>query len=82
MILKRNLEKTLFQVGDIVKWKKPRRNAPQGVIVDIQTKEEEVTWTNGGTMPLNIVVEVKRPDGIQERVKTNVKKINWVGIQK
>ena len=79
IVLRANLDKNYFNVGDKVKFKKPRRNPLTGVIVAIQDKLSEVTWVNGGTTPMNIVVEVARNSGMTERVKTNVKKLLYLG---
>ena len=79
IVLRANLDKNYFNVGDKVKFKKPRRNPLTGVIVAIQDKLSEVTWVNGGTTPMNIVVEVTRNSGMTERVKTNVKKLLYLG---
>jgi len=85
-LLHANLNKTFFRVGDTVKFKKPRRNPLVGVVVGIQTKVDEVTWVNGGTSPMNIIVEVvKGSNGATpktERVKTNVKKLLFVEAAK
>lgn len=79
LVLRANLIKNFFNVGDKVKFKKPRRNPLTGVVVAIQSEMSEVTWVNGGTTPMNIVVEVARNSGTTERVKTNVKKLLYLG---
>jgi hypothetical protein len=87
-VLKNNLKKTPFQVGDVVKFKKPRRPIIWGTVVEIQDKVSEITWGNGGALPMNIIIEVVKIDpanGIvygTERVKTNVKKVTfYLGVK-
>jgi hypothetical protein len=79
-ILRINLEKTLFQVGDRVRFKKPRRPVVVGTVVDIQTEVSEITWANDDSLPMNIVLEVDKGNGKSERVKTNVKKLTFYGV--
>ncbi len=85
-ILRANIAKNFFKLGDKVKWKKPRSNPKVGIIVAIQDNIQEVTWVNGGTTPMNVIVEVeKKANGITygtERVKTNVKKLLYLGDYK
>jgi hypothetical protein len=85
-LLHSNLNKTFFRVGDIVRFKKPRRNPLVGTVIEIQSKVSEVTWVNGGTSPMNIILEVvKGSNGATpktERVKTNVKKLLFVEAAK
>jgi hypothetical protein len=87
-ILDNNLKKNYFNIGERVKFKKPRRNPVYGTIVDIQSDIKQVTWTQGGTVPMNIVVEIEKVDPDlnmvygTERVKTNVKKLLFVGPAK
>lgn len=85
-ILRANIAKNFFKLGDKVKWKKPRSNPKVGIVVAIQDNIQEVTWVNGGTTPMNVIVEVeKKANGITygtERVKTNVKKLLYLGDYK
>ena len=69
-VLDRNLARTFFKVGDVVRFKKPRKPVVSGTIVDIQEKVGEITWGHGGLVPMNIIVEVNGT-----RVKTNVKRL-------
>ncbi len=82
-ILERNLRANWFRVGDVVRFKKPRRNPIFGTIVEIVENPDECTWASSG-VPMNIVLEIpkKTPDGVAygvERVKTNVKKLMYKG---
>lgn len=85
-ILKRNLEKTWLAVGDIVRFKKPRRNPVMGVIVHIEDDHDRVTFSNGGTQAMNISVKVDKFQAVdgglvkygEQIVKTNVKKLVFV----
>ena len=85
-ILRANIAKNFFKLGDKVKWKKPRSNPKVGIVVAIQDNIQEVTWVNGGITPMNVIVEVeKKANGITygtERVKTNVKKLLYLGDYK
>lgn len=82
-ILKRNLDKIWFMVGDRVKFKKPRRPGVYGNVVEIVTDIDKVTWSKGHLIPMNIVVEVDKIDKAngtifgKDRVKTNIKKLVW-----
>jgi hypothetical protein len=84
-ILASTLRRSIFRVGDTVKFKKPRNNPMIGKIVSIQEKVSEVTWVNGSKYPMNIVVDVIKYDkktGLEYgtmRVKTNAKKITFYG---
>jgi hypothetical protein len=80
-ILKRNLDKCTFRIGDVIRFKKPKKSPVRGTIVDIITDESKVVWARG-TCPMNIVVELdgdKRPPAV---VKTNIKKIVLVRMAK
>lgn len=84
-VLQRNLDKTWFKIGDRVKFKKPRRPGIYGTVVDIITDINQVTWSKGHLIPMNIVVEVDKIDKAngtifgKDRVKTNIKKLVWTG---
>lgn len=71
-ILANNLSRCHFNVGDPVKFKKPRSNPAKGTIVNIEDDHTKVTFSHGGMCPMNIVIRLE--DGKTE-VKTNMKKI-------
>lgn len=81
-ILTINLEKTLFKIGDCVRFKKPRRPIVHGTVIDIQKSVDEVTWANDDSLPMNIILEIDKGGGKTERVKTNVKKLTFHGVFK
>ena len=82
-VLRRNIAKIWFKIGDRVKFKKPRRPGIYGTVVDIVTDINQVTWSKGHLIPMNIVVEVDKIDKVngnifgKDRVKTNIKKLVW-----
>lgn len=82
--LKRNLEKTWMNVGDRVKFKKPKKGAIYATIFEIIEDPDKITWSHGGVCPMNIVVDVEKVDKANgvvygtERVKTNIKKLSFV----
>lgn len=55
-ILEHHLKRNTFKVGDKVVFKKPKRNKVYGIISEIQTDPEKVTWTRGNTVPNYISV--------------------------
>lgn len=61
-ILERHVEKCYFTVGEHVAYKKPRRNAPKGQIVEIIKDPHKVEWKAGGKVPLFLVVRINKVD--------------------
>ncbi len=83
-LLKRNITKTWFVVGDKVKFKKPRRNPTYGTITRIEENPALVRWSRSDMVPLNITVAVDKVD-LKSKIKygtefidTNVKKLLFV----
>lgn len=81
-ILKRNVAATWIKVGDYVSFKKPRKNPPKGVVIDIIENPEECHWSGTG-IPMNIVMEVENygEDGgviNTTRIRTNIKKLRYI----
>lgn len=74
VILKNALARCPFIVGDRVRFKKHKRNPLEGVIVDIESHMDKVTWTHGGYTPANIIVDVFHGDNVR-RVSTTYKKL-------
>jgi hypothetical protein len=56
-IFRRHLASCPFKIGDKVKYKKPKRNPPQGTIIDIVTDFKDVVWTPNGASPMFILVK-------------------------
>jgi hypothetical protein len=44
-------------VGDLVVFKRPKRNKPKWRVIHIEQNCDDVTWTNGGTIPNYIKLE-------------------------
>ena len=74
LILAGQLTKCLFKVGDVVRFKKPRRKPICGTVVAIEDDVDKITWIHGGLCPTNIVVDIER-GGRTQRVKTNYRKL-------
>jgi hypothetical protein len=76
-ILARHLARCIFNVGDKVKFKKPKRNPAYGYIARIDNDFSKITWAHGGLTPMFIHVDVIKGNTL-ERVKTNDKKLIYV----
>ena len=76
-ILAHHLKRNTFKVGDKVVFKKPKRNRTYGVITNIETDPEKVTWIKGRTIPSYISVrsENRGSPGVFIQLKTYESKL-------
>jgi len=54
-VFKRKMDRCLFKVGDEVLFRKPRRSAPRGTIINIETDFTQVHWDKN--VPQYILVD-------------------------
>lgn len=73
-ILETHLKKSTFQVGDYVRFKKPRRGRKEGTIFHIESEPSFMEWDEKRNEPLNISVQVTR----NEMIKTSHKRIAFL----
>ena len=76
VILRNALARCQFVIGDHVRFKAKRGH--YGVIVDIESHMDKITWTHGGLCPANITVDLDKGNGDIMRVKTSYKKLRAV----
>lgn len=55
----RHIKRCTFNVGSLVRFKKPRKNPVRGTVTHIENDLSKITWTHNGTVPNYISVEVK-----------------------
>lgn len=82
-IYKRHMANCSFKIGDKVRFKKPKRNAPTGTIIDIVTEFKDVKWTPNGASPMFIIIQqevLNKATGAIETVSSpiNMKRILYV----
>ena len=76
-ILKNNISRCHFKIGDCIKFKKPKKSPHKGTITHIEDDHNKVVFSHGGMCPMNITVRIEQEHGEME-VKTNMKKILYV----
>lgn len=57
-IFERHSKKCYFKTGDMVVFKKPRRNKVIGTITHIEEDFTKVSWMNGGNTPAILTVQL------------------------
>lgn len=72
-VLSDALERCFFKKGDHVTFKKPKRNRIRGVIRDLETDPQKVSWAYG--KPLYMIVDVTDSSGKITTYHTYDKKV-------
>ena len=76
-ILIRHLTKCIFQVGDMVCFKRPKKNPVYGTIEEVRTDPDKIYWTHGGVSPCFLIVRTETGD----LIATNYRRLKGVKYQ-